>query len=345
MTRKKSLMTIFAVAAFIISIFVFTLPVRADGGLWKENNGSWTYEYPDGSKATGWTSIGGKWYFFESNGKMFTGWRADGGSWYYLEESGAMATGWTNVDGKWYLMSDGGAMKTGWVKDNGEWYYLKPDGTMFTGWLNSSGWYYLQDSGAMATGWVKVGDDWYYMNNGGVMQTGWVWTGGYWYYMNGAGVMQTGWIQDGGTWYDLGATGAMADDMTGKAQSYSSSTGYLILVNRTTHTVGIYTGSQGKWTQYKSFACTDGYDTPTGVYSIGSHTYHFGEEKGYTCWYATQITGEILFHSVLYNVNSMTSIQDGRLGITASHGCIRLDIEDAKYIYNNIPSGTTVVIY
>ena len=34
------------------------------------------------------------------------------------------------------------------------------------------------------------------------------------------------------------------------------------------------------------------------------------------------------------------SIQDGRLGINASHGCVRLSLANAKWIYDNIPRGT-----
>lgn len=41
----------------------------------------------------------------------------------------------------------------------------------------------------------------------------------------------------------------------------------------------------------------------------------------------------------------MTSLKDGRLGINASHGCVRLAIDDAKWIYDNIPSKTKVVVY
>ena len=36
---------------------------------------------------------------------------------------------------------------------------------------------------------------------------------------------------------------------------------------------------------------------------------------------------------------------DGRLGQSISQGCVRLDIDNAKWIYNNIPSGTKVKIY
>jgi lipoprotein-anchoring transpeptidase ErfK/SrfK len=34
-----------------------------------------------------------------------------------------------------------------------------------------------------------------------------------------------------------------------------------------------------------------------------------------------------------------------KLGVPASHGCIRLEIENAKWIYYNIPIGTPVNIH
>ena len=40
-----------------------------------------------------------------------------------------------------------------------------------------------------------------------------------------------------------------------------------------------------------------------------------------------------------------SKIIDGRLGINASHGCVRLSIENAKWIYDTIPSGTKVIVY
>lgn len=41
----------------------------------------------------------------------------------------------------------------------------------------------------------------------------------------------------------------------------------------------------------------------------------------------------------------MSVITDGRLGINASHGCVRLNINHAKWIYDHIPRGTKVVVY
>lgn len=136
------------------------------------------------------------------------------------------------------------------------------------------------------------------------------------------------------------------DSIDQKAQGYSSATGYEILVNRSNHTVSIYTGSKGNWTRIKRFACGDGKpSTPTieGVFSVGIKEKSFGH--GYTCWYATQIRGNYLFHSVLYYPGSMTRIKDGRLGMGVSHGCVRLAIENAKWIYDNIPRSTRIVIY
>lgn len=64
--------------------------------------------------------------------------------------------------------------------------------------------------------------------------------------------------------------------------------------------------------------------------------------------YLFRIKGPILFHSVLYNSANESSLIQGsvaKLGQRASHGCVRLSVSDAKWIYNNCPAGTTVVVY
>lgn len=143
-------------------------------------------------------------------------------------------------------------------------------------------------------------------------------------------------------WKKLSATQAMQS----KANSYSSKTKYIIMVNCKTHKVGIYKGKKGSWKNVKYWSCTTGKSsTPTkkGVFTVKAKGLAFG--SGYTCWYYTQFYGNYLFHSVLYQPGSKTRIKDGRLGISASHGCVRLNINNAKWIYNNIPRGTKVVIY
>lgn len=129
---------------------------------------------------------------------------------------------------------------------------------------------------------------------------------------------------------------------------YSSATRYLILVDTSRNEVGIYsgTGNAGSWNMVKLISCTSGAsNTPTvkGTFTVGSRGIVFGD--GYSCWYWTQFYKDYLFHSVLYYPGSQSHVMDGRLGINASHGCVRLEIQNAKWIYDNIPSGTKVVIY
>lgn len=90
--------------------------------------------------------------------------------------------------------------------------------------------------------------------------------------------------------------------------------------------------------------------TPKGTYTSttgpGARWHYF---KKYKCWaqYAYYIEGDILFHSVLYNKKDgpVTQSSVNNLGRKASHGCVRLSVEDAKWIWENCPKGTTVVVY
>lgn len=133
--------------------------------------------------------------------------------------------------------------------------------------------------------------------------------------------------------------------MMGKANMYSSTTPYIILMNRSTHKVGVFQGWQGNWNCIKYWDCSDGKSsTPTvmGVFKVGSRGYYFDSGNA-RCFWWTQFYNDYLFHSVLYNKNG--TLQDGRLGMALSHGCVRLQIDNAKWIYDTIPSGTTVVVY
>ena len=130
-----------------------------------------------------------------------------------------------------------------------------------------------------------------------------------------------------------------------KANMYSSSTPYIALVSRSTHKVAIFQGYRGNWNCIKYWSCADGKastPTVTGVFKVGSRGYYF-DSGAYRCYWWTQFYGDYLFHSVLYNHSGV--LMDGRVGIALSHGCVRLQIDNAKWIYDNIPSGTTVVVY
>jgi lipoprotein-anchoring transpeptidase ErfK/SrfK len=138
---------------------------------------------------------------------------------------------------------------------------------------------------------------------------------------------------------------AQAKDPKDNIINISSPTNYLILVNLATFKVNIYTGGQGNWKLLKSYLCTIGKPstpTPKGTFSVGIKGLYFGVNKGYKAWYYTQFKGNYLFHSILYNLDG--SVKDGRLGMRLSDGCIRLAKENAKWIYDNIPKKTKVII-
>ena len=65
--------------------------------------------------------------------------------------------------------------------------------------------------------------------------------------------------------------------------------------------------------------------------------------------YSTWICGDILFHSVPYlesgNKSSLEYWAYDQLGQRVSMGCVRLTVEDAKWIYSNCPVGTQVEFY
>lgn len=135
------------------------------------------------------------------------------------------------------------------------------------------------------------------------------------------------------------------------ANSTTSYTNYLITVDLTHHWMCIFSGPKGNRTLLKSWECSTGRPglTPTGNYTINGNTqYEFGDN--YSCYYATAFIDWVyLFHSVTYQKNSRR-ILDGRLGQSVSSGCVRLDIDNAQWLYNSvnngtIPVGTRVKIY
>lgn len=135
------------------------------------------------------------------------------------------------------------------------------------------------------------------------------------------------------------------DAMTQRAQGYGSPTSWLVMIDNNASHVGIYRGHKGSWKRVKYWIASCGKSsTPTvrGTYSIGAKGYVFGD--GYSCYYWTSFYNDYLFHSVLYHEGSR-SIMDGTLGSNASHGCVRLAIENAKWLQDNVPGGTTVVSY
>ena len=127
---------------------------------------------------------------------------------------------------------------------------------------------------------------------------------------------------------------------------------YAIKVNRTANCVTVYTyDEKGKYTvPVRAMVCSTGLNnaTITGNYTIGIKTewlFLVGDVFGR---YISGISGDYLFHSVPYytlNEQDLEVEEFNKLGEQASQGCVRLAVSDAKWIYDNCPTGTAVNIY
>lgn len=90
--------------------------------------------------------------------------------------------------------------------------------------------------------------------------------------------------------------------------------------------------------------------TPTGTYYIqaerGDNFYNPNLNEGANYWTSWLNHGEYLFHTVPTDANGNYKVAEAKkLGKKpASHGCIRLSVADAKWINQNVPQGTKVVI-
>ena len=304
-------------------------------GTWVRDAAGWKYVDVDGSAVTNQVKeIDGTTYAFDATGHVARGW-------------------WRDAEGRWYLSSDYG-VRTGWQRDGANWYYLDSFGVMHTGWLVEGGaWFYFHSTGAMATGWLHDGAHWYHLSNTGARTQGWLHLGD-WYYLDPVqgGAMATGWLGIGGHWNYFDAwDGFWVSDRDSFAADWEyartlySPTNYLLVVDTSApHCMSFY-WRDGAWQPHHDWPCSVGAPaTPTvrGTFAIGSRGRSFG--SGYTAYWWTQFHGDYLFHSVLYYQGTYT-IKDGTLGGHVSHGCVRMRIEDAKWIHDNIPSGTYVVVY
>ena len=90
--------------------------------------------------------------------------------------------------------------------------------------------------------------------------------------------------------------------------------------------------------------------TPLGTYTMPKSRARWGY---FPTWdshaqYLTRIDAANAFHSVLYtepNEMALAVSSYKALGTRQSHGCVRLLVSDAKWIYDNCKAGTKIVVY
>ncbi len=298
---------------------------------------------------TGLVQRGNEWFYIE-NGKL--NWNHSGiveynKQWFYVER-GRLNWNYTGLGqsgNDWYYIERGRVNwgYTGLVQKGNEWFYVKG---------GKLDWSY--------TGLVQKGNEWFFVRNGRLDwgYTGLACNGEYYFYVKNGRLdwSYSGYAQiDGqGEYYEVrngrlvGGTLTLAK-MHGVANNQDSPTNYIVIVDRAAHRVGVFKGSKYNWADAKYYKCCVGKpSTPTisGTYYIKSRGKYFDTGTKGRCWYFTQINGNYLFHSVIYDrQNSPKRIIDNSMDAAVSHGCVRLDLENAKWIYDNIRNNTKVIIY
>ena len=115
------------------------------------------------------------------------------------------------------------------------------------------------------------------------------------------------------------------------------------LKNRYTY---IFKKENNTWVQLYKWKSTVGKSaTPTikGRFYVNGRKPSFGTDE-YKVKHATRIKDGYYYHSILYD-SSGKYVKDDRLGQALSHGCIRLETSNAKWIYDNILDNTTIIIH
>lgn len=128
---------------------------------------------------------------------------------------------------------------------------------------------------------------------------------------------------------------------------------FYIKVNKTENFAIIYgIDKKGKYSvPYKAFVCSTGREddfTPNGTFTVSEkYRWRLMVDDTYA-QYAVRIQGQIMLHSVPYTAPESDSLEYweyNKLGHVASLGCVRFQVSDIKWIYDNCPEGTKVKIY
>lgn len=172
--------------------------------------------------------------------------------------------------------------------------------------------------------------------------------------------------------YTVSKTNLMYNDLPAESgsdtQETASSDGkllypdypYFIEVDKTNQVITVFTtSSSGKYDKpVRVMLCSTAQDPnkfPTGYWKLKAdrttsrNIWRTMKSHGTPLYaqYATQITGDFLFHSVPYSATKKDALdlqRYSKLGVADSGGCIRLTVENAKWINENCKAGTTVHI-
>jgi peptidoglycan hydrolase-like protein with peptidoglycan-binding domain len=157
------------------------------------------------------------------------------------------------------------------------------------------------------------------------------------------------------TWNAMFALDVVRADATPRPSPVPTPVPYFVEVDVNNQLIKVYKddGQGGYSILEKIFTASTGtasFPSDVGTWTLSGRTArwaHFPTWGGGYAQYWTKINDGIAFHSFLYSSDrkrvNMGSVN--KLGRPASHGCIRLTIQDAKWIYDNLGKGVQVYIH
>lgn len=196
-------------------------------------------------------------------------------------------------------------------------------------------------------GWVSTNSGKQYIRNG-VVVSGWDRIDGARYYFNPANsnyMVSNGWKYIDGFKYYFDSNGKLVQNVDSIIGRQSS---YYLTINTGTNTVTAYAkdGNNGYIIPVKAMICATGisvHPTIKGTFVLRNR-FRWRQLMG-DVWgqYCVQIHSDYLFHSSWYyqqDNRTLSVFEYNRLGTDASHGCVRLTVADAKWIYDNCIGST-----
>lgn len=128
------------------------------------------------------------------------------------------------------------------------------------------------------------------------------------------------------------------------SQVKNKKSNYFIWVDLTRLSIYLMKKVNNEYTLIKTIDCSAGAEsTPTlrGYFKIKAKVYKFYNTKYRAgAMYGLVYYGNYMIHSV--SIDQKGKIIDNSIIRRVSHGCIRISMSDAKYLYNNIPVGSVV---
>ena len=311
-------------------------------------------------KKTGWqkVTVNGKfygWFYFTKNGNHYKNKLLKSG--YYFRENGKLAGGMYKVGKKTYFFTpstsskrNGKMVKGRLATDGTNWYYAYK-----TGVLRKSGWqkvkgnsYYFKNYKAVRNTFIKKGSTYGYLDNTGRFTTGWVIENDSKNLVRYIDPSKKGFVKNtscviDGLRYYFDADGYRINDVTDRVAGP-----YSVTVDRVNGVMTVY--NSNRTIPVKSIRVSVGLPstpTPVGTFRL-SRSARWQPLMG-NSWgqYGTHVTGNVLVHSVPGGSPDVYALPAGfynMLGEPASHGCIRVCVADAKWVYENC-NGSAITIF